>query len=142
MFANLSELESNDTDGVYEYIVKPELDLFVSKAFEDVCKSYLRKRNRNHTLPLRFSKIGRWWNKTDEIDIMAIDARNSKLLLGECKYKNSPTDLGTIQRLMQKPFPKMNEVYFMLFSKSGFTDEAVRFAEENHIELISAENMV
>lgn len=142
VFANLSELESNDTDGVYEYIVKPELDLFVSKAFEDVCKSYLRKRNRNHTLPLRFSKIGRWWNKTDEIDIMAIDARNSKLLLGECKYKNSPTDLGTIQRLMQKPFPKMNEVYFMLFSKSGFTDEAVRFAEENHIELISAENMV
>ncbi|MGN1116381.1 MAG: ATP-binding protein [Candidatus Ornithomonoglobus sp.] len=142
VFANLSELESNDVDGVYEYIVKPELDIFVSLCFEDVCKAYLRKRNKENTLPLRFSKIGRWWNKTDEIDIMAADVRNNKLLLGECKYKNTPVDTGTILSLIQKPVPKCDKTYYMLFSKSGFTQNAVNYAKENDIELISADDII
>ncbi|WP_418598616.1 DUF234 domain-containing protein [Phascolarctobacterium succinatutens] len=33
--------------------------------------------------------MGRWWNKTDEIDIMAVDYRQTQILLGECKYKHS-----------------------------------------------------
>ena len=32
-----------------------------------------------HFLPFHFTKIGRWWNKTDEIDIMAGGSEKGKL---------------------------------------------------------------
>lgn len=142
VFGNLTELESGDTEGVYEYIVKPELDSFVSHAFENICISYLRRCNKHNMLPFRFSRIGRWWNKTDEIDIIAADAHGKKMLVGECKYKNTPTDKRIIQELIDKPYPSADETHFMLFSKSGYTEDAIAFAREKNIELISIEDIL
>ena len=85
-FANLSQLEDGDTDGVYEYLVGPALHEFASLAFEDVCREYVRELQKKNELPFRYAKMGRWTGKTTtvrgreaenriaetEIDILAI----------------------------------------------------------------------
>ncbi|WP_368495658.1 DUF234 domain-containing protein [Phascolarctobacterium succinatutens] len=53
-------------------------------------------------MPFYFTKIGRWWNKTDEIDIMAVDYRQSQILLGECKYKHRPVDVKDLKHFLDK----------------------------------------
>lgn len=54
-FANLSQLEDGDTEGVYDYLVAPALHEFASLAFEDVCKEFVRKLQKN-ALPFRYTK--------------------------------------------------------------------------------------
>ncbi len=145
VFPNLSELEAGDAEGVWHYVVKPELDRYVSHAFEDVCRQYLRRQNRKNALPFRFTTIGRWWSKTDELDIMATDREKTSFLLGECKYKNSPVGLSDLKRLQEKfaSNAKDTRAYYWLFSKSGFTDGVMRAAaEQEKVHLVTAEQLI
>jgi len=121
VFGNLSELESGDVDGVYTYSIAPELNHYVSGKFEDICRQFVRREKMAGTLPFRFEKMGRYFNKDVEIDIMAI---GKSILFGECKYKNSAFDNGELLRLQAKAAKLAEqEAYFYLFSKSGFTPE-------------------
>ena len=142
VFPNLSELESGDAGGVYQYVVKPELERFTSYVFEDVCQQYLRKQNRKHVLPFYFTKIGRWWNKTDEIDIMAVDYRQTQILLGECKYKHRPVDVKDLKHFLGKKVAQDKSLYYYFFSKAGYTEQAVAYAAEKGIKLVCLDELV
>lgn len=139
VFPNISELEAGDTDGVYEYAVKPMLEQYTSRVFEDVCREYLRRLNRQNALPFRFTKIGRWWNKDAELDIMGADRDRNNFLLGECKFKNAAFDLPEMNAAFAKfkPKKKTARVYFYLFSKSGFTDDVRKTAMGSDIKLVA-----
>lgn len=56
-FANFSQLEDGDVDGVYEYIVEPALHEFASSAFEDVCREFVREKQKKNELPFRYSRM-------------------------------------------------------------------------------------
>lgn len=144
VFPNVSELEAGDAKGIFQYVVKPELDNYTSYIFEDVCKSYLRLKNRNGELPFYFSKIGRWWNKTDELDIMAVDHTKMKYILGECKYKNSVFTVADLKNMQSKfkPQKKESEVYYWVFSKAGYEEEVARAAESGEVCLGTLNDVV
>ena len=63
-FANFSQLEDGDVNGVYEFVVEPELHKFASLALEDVCREFVREMQKKNELPFRYAKIGRWTGKT------------------------------------------------------------------------------
>lgn len=139
VFPNLSELETGDIDGVYEYQVKPHINEFVSFAFEEICIQYMRKLNKTGRLPFRFSKIGRWWDKKNEIDIAAFDD-NGNVLLGECKWRNTKIlikDLDLLKHKSRYLDLECKSIFYYLFSKSGFDDSLKQFAEhDDSIKLV------
>jgi hypothetical protein len=142
VYPNTSELEYGGAPGIYTYAVAPSLDEYVSRVFEDIAVQYLRKQNNAGVLPFHFTRIGRWWNKTDEIDIMALDAKGSRMLLGECKYRNAKTDTDTLHSLMLKYLLSPGtEAFYCLFSKSGFTRRLQDEARKNGVMLIGMEDM-
>ena len=144
VFPNVSELESGDAEGIFRHVVKPELNNYTSYIFEDVCKAFLRCKNRKEELPFYFSKIGRWWNKTDELDIMAVDRFKKNYILGECKYKNQPFAISDF-RNMQKKVTWMKEdvnIYYWIFSKSGYTEEVRKILKEENIRIVELGEIV
>ena len=144
VFPNLSELEAGDAAGILEYVVVPALDEYISRIFEDVCRQYLRDQNRKKALPFYFTKIGRWWDKSNEIDIMATDSKKQNFLLGECKYKNSAVTLSALTALREKWKPKNDKSkrFYFLFSKSGFTDDVVQVSKAEELVIVTAEEVV
>jgi hypothetical protein len=56
--------------------------------FEKVAKEFLVELNKQGTLPFRFTKIGRWWKRGEEIDMVALNERKKKALFVEVKWKN------------------------------------------------------
>jgi AAA+ ATPase superfamily predicted ATPase len=144
VFPNLSELEGGDIEGVFEDWVEPGLNEYASKVFEEICIEYLRDRNRRKSLPFRFTRIGRWWDKKDELDILAVDKERKKFLVGECKFRKQPFDASELDKLLQKAPSVLagSEVSYFLFSKSGFTNEVKRRAAEKDIALIGLEEIM
>ena len=137
IYANYSQLEDGDIDGVYQFSIAPLLQEFASVSFEEVCRQFVKKLQRNNKLPFRYSNIGRWFGKTTirdkngenemrtaetEIDILCIGKDARDFLVGECKYKKTPFDyseyLDTITKLT--PLKEKATFYYALFSKSGF----------------------
>jgi hypothetical protein len=45
--------------------------------------------NSENKLPFHFNKIGRWWNGSAEIDVVAYDCDGHDIVFGECKYTNA-----------------------------------------------------
>ncbi|AAL81002.1 hypothetical protein PF0878 [Pyrococcus furiosus DSM 3638] len=56
-----------------------DIDYYTAEVFEDVAKEFLLTLNKSGRLPFRFTRIGRWWYKNEEIDLVAgLVAKTSK----------------------------------------------------------------
>lgn len=138
VFPNISELEAGDTEGVLKYSIIPELDVFVSYKFEEICRQYVRKQNIEGKLPFRYEKLGRYWQDGEEIDIMAVSKDKKSILAGECKYRNKDVELKDYLELTgkMKVSNKKTKIYYFLFSKNGFTKD-LKALESESVKLIS-----
>lgn len=143
VFPYMSELESGDEAGICKHVVMPALDRFTSRAFEEICRDHLRRLNRENALPFRFTAIGRWWDKDNELDIMATDPEHRQFLLGECKYRNRAMNLSDLTATQGKFKPRKPDakMHYWLFSKSGFTDDLKREAQVRRVELVDMEDL-
>ena len=156
VFTNISELESGDVDGVFNYSVKPALHEFASLAFEDVCREYVRELQKSGKLPFRYKTMGRWWGRTTvrrrdsteiqetEIDLLAVSSRSDQYLVGECKFKGRPLSyadyLDTAAKLMSQQ--EKADFYYYLFSESGFDEKLTEAAIQNdRLRLVPLEDL-
>ena len=158
-FANFSQLEDGDVDGVYEYIVEPALHEFASFAFEDVCREFVREMQKKNELPFRYSKMGRWMGKTTirdknaenglrlgetEIDLLCIDQKAEKYLIGECKFKKEAFTYTEYLNMLAKltPLKEKAAFYYALFSENGFDEKITEEAKTNGTLLYALEQIV
>lgn len=113
---------------------------YLSPVFEDVCKQFVRNRND-------FQKIGRWWYKDVEIDIVALNEKDSSILFGECKWSKNKIGTKVLSSLESKKEKvqwknKTRKERFVLFSKTGFRKSLVDLAEERKdLELVKPQDM-
>ncbi len=152
-FANFSQLEDGDVDGVYEYVVEPALHEFASFIFEDVCKEFVKEQQKRNALPFRYSKMGRWFGRTTmrdehtdsglrtvetEIDLLAIDREGKNYLVGECKFKKQPFRYSEYLNTVAKLAPQKQKAafYYALFSESGFDEKIEEIAREDQTLLL------
>ncbi len=133
---SISLIEQEKYDIVYDQIIEPRLSEYAGYAFEDICIQFLKQMNGTENLPFIFHNIGRWWGTDSrkkcevEIDIIASNDE-SKMLFGECKWRNEKTDITILQGLIEKSLLiPANQRYYCLFSKSGFTPPLLKFAKE------------
>ena len=85
IYPNLSAIE----EGVFDVgEIKRDYTHYLGPVFEKVARQFLIELNRAGELPLRFTKIGRWWRKGEEIDLVALNERGKKALFIEVKWKS------------------------------------------------------
>lgn len=145
---NNSVIMRGATDRVYKRI-EPYLSDYMGKVFEDICTQYLWKQLLDEKCPIEFNSLGRWWGndpkekKQTEIDIMGEQDKDTALF-GECKWTNEKVDLSVLETLVKrsKLFSYTN-VYYYLFSKTGFTKGCIDRAEElGNVSLVSYNEIV
>lgn len=49
-----------------------------------------------------FHRIGKWWKKNEEIDVVATNDTTNSILFGECKWRDLPVGVNIYQSLKQK----------------------------------------
>lgn len=157
-FANISQLEDGDVEGVYRYMVEPNLHQFASFVFEDICREFMRELQKRGRLPFWYTKMGRWTGKTTvrdlgarnglrlsetEIDLLAIGQGAKQYLVGECKFRKSPFSfsdyLDTVAKLTTQK--GQAEFFYALFSESGF-EPKVQAEASDHVFLYSLDKII
>ncbi|MCD7954198.1 MAG: ATP-binding protein [Lachnospiraceae bacterium] len=153
-FANLSQLEDGDVEGVFDWSVEPELSEFAAFPFEDACKEFVKELQKQGKLPFRYAKMGRWWGKTSvrngtiaaetEIDLLAIDRDAKNYLVGECKFKKAPFRyseyLDTKAKLAS--LKENADFYYVLFSAEGFDEKIKAESDQKRLSLYSLDDVV
>lgn len=128
VYPNMSFIESENSRIVMDKIRKGFITSHTVFVYEDVCKERMWDLNAEDYWPFHFTKIGRWWDGKNEIDITAIDPEGHNLILGECKYWQEPVGITVLEELEKKSEnvewrKNSRRVWFVIFSAGGFSDK-------------------
>lgn len=132
IYPNQGEIEQGNITYVIEKIKKSFVVSHAAFVYEDVCREEVAFLKG---LPCHFSKIGRYWDKHLEIDIVALNEEENTILFGECKYLSGCMDVDVFYLLQEKakavPWRRENrrELY-CLFSVGGFSERLQELAAE------------
>ncbi|MDO8553607.1 MAG: ATP-binding protein [Candidatus Micrarchaeota archaeon] len=123
---NFSDLEMGDLAKIEEKL-SPLFNPFVGKKFEQVAEETLQMLNRKKKLPFEFDKIANFWDNTKdgkvvEIDRIAINTKEKKLLVVECKWETGVSAKKLLAETQEKVkssslFEKY-EVHYAFFARS------------------------
>ena len=123
VYPNRSFIEEGQIDYVLDRKIMPSLDRFISWSFEEACRARVRK---GAPQGIKCNRVGRWWSKEGEIDIVGLSEDENTVVFGEVKWSVNPVgtdildDLERKARLVDWHRGERKE-YFVLFSRTGFT---------------------
>jgi len=135
VYGNQDQLRLLDDDA-YDELVAPELADYVSPLFERLCQ-----RKLPELIDRRFRDIGQWWFKEHELDVLGLTTEG--LVAGECKFTSRPVSEGVLSDLERTASevrwsegPADGETLYVLFSRSGYSDDLKRAADERNDVLL------
>ena len=128
VYPNMSFIESGHGRIVMDKIRKSLVRNHIAFVYEDICRERMWEINAEGVWPFYFSKLGRYWDSKEEIDIAAIDPDGKNLILGECKYWQEPGGVSVLRELEAKAKTvswekEKRKTWFVLFSVNGFTED-------------------
>lgn len=116
----LENMKQDFSDLVYDQLVK---ELLVQSFKED-----------------RIEKIGSYWDKNNEIDILA-KTKSGKIVAGICKYSKSKAKKSELTKLKEQcGKADLAPDIFIVFSKSGFSNELKKEKSET-VKLFALKNL-
>lgn len=119
-------------------IIEADLNSYVGRVFEEIVKEllvlYLNKKIKE--TDINFENIGSWWDRDGhEIDIVAYNEKEKKILVGEIKWTNRQVDVDVLHNLIDKS--KLinfgGKYQYLLVSKNGFTNKCVEQMREMRV---------
>ena len=132
VYPNRSFIEEGQIDYVLDRKIMPSIDRFISWSFEEVCRYRVRK---GVPQGIQCNRVGRWWSKEGEIDIVGLAEDENTAVFGEAKWSINPVGTDILDNLERKA--KLvdwrkgeRKEYFVLFSRSGFTANLENLAGE------------
>lgn len=149
VYPHLSSISEGLGESVYE-IEKNNINLFVSKSFENVVIDYLSEQNLMRKLDSVYepfksvnvdnSKLGRSI-QIDAISKSIVD--DNKLIVVEAKYREKNASLEVLNHLVESAsvFSDYKDKQYYIFSKTGFSDDLLS-AKKDNIHLIKMSDML
>jgi len=137
-----SALEEGRAPAVLDQFIRPQLDLFTGPIFEAICREHVWQMD----LPFTPQRVGGWWDRRTEIDVVAVNDTEQALLVGECKWSTKPVGTNILDDLKGKlprllPRGDWQQITYALFSRSGFTPALQARAETESVRLVELESL-
>ena len=144
---NQASLDLGLADAILEQRIRPDLDHFVAATFEEAARAYVAGLARSGRLAFLPERIGSWWDRETEIDVLAISQSEKAALVGECKWSINPVGVNVLENLKTKAQTLagekgLDQIYFALFSRTGFTPALEEQAIKEGVKLVTVEQIV
>ena len=144
---NQSELDLGLADTILAQRIRPDLDHFVASAFEEASQAFVARLAQTGQLDFIPERIGGWWDRDAEIDVLAINQAERVALVAECKWSVHSVGINVLEDLKKKTSvllqsTPLQKVSYALFSRAGFTPELKDLANSQQVGLYSIEDLI
>lgn len=121
--------------------IDQQLPAFVgSTAFEELCRDWIKRRGAQGYLPFRPEKVGSYWDRTTQVDVVALNWGEKTALLGEARWTSRPLSTQSLDELRAKSAAVLPEagwhIHYALFSRSGFSEPLQQQAQTEPLLLV------
>lgn len=123
---------------------------YVGQQFENMCIQWVMREFREGRLSMTPAQIGKWWgnnplkHEETDIDLVAADPMEHKLLLGECKWRNNvnETDMVTALRERVGLVKGYRETILAFFTKNPVHESTTaKYASDPDMIFVCANDM-
>jgi len=140
---NRGNIESGRTSEALARI-KDDFPSVVASNYEDLTGEIIRGY-KDRFFPIE--KAGRWWDRNEEIDIVALNEKQRNILFGEAKWSRRPVGVDVYENLKRKSQlvdwnRRDRTEQFCLFSRSGYTEAMLKLAKKDKIVLFHKDKIV
>ncbi len=135
VYPRIGLIESGNTGEVVKFL-KSDLDRFLGWTFEKIVKEvFLEWSNSNR---IQYHKLGRWWYKENEIDLVGLNSNRNEGICIEIKWSGKIKKITDVRRSIEKgdEVPWGNERTkwsYLYVSRGGFTENCMEWMDENEI---------
>jgi len=141
VFPNRSYLEGGNPEVVRRKL-EETLPAFVSLSFEQCCRQHIWSLAQQGALPFELQRVGSWWNKDHEIDVVGLNESAGDILFGECKWTDRLVGIRVLAELKAKAAAVdwrtgQRREHYAIFSRSGFEADLVQAARRDEVLLFS-----
>ncbi len=129
----------------WKAIQRHMIDFIGANTFEELCREWVGVEGDAGRLPLVPERVGSFWSNEAQVDVVAINWMEKKILLGEAKWSRDPVGRGVVTALQAKT-PKVLptgewEVHLAFFARAGFTAAARAEAQKIGALLVDLERL-
>ena len=134
----------------YEQNVKPLLPDYMGVVFEKMCRQYTLSAGISGAFACAVTRVGTWWGtnpakrEETDIDIVGLDKRTKRAVIGECKFRYEPLDKSVFDALEERSdllHEHYRAVQYLLFAAGGFSGWIDEHREEKNIITVSLEDL-
>lgn len=142
---NIERIERGEGDLVLHTDIQPQFTQYTGKPFESMAEDLFLEFNRKGLLPFRFDTIGSWWDKGEEIDLVALQKEGPSILFCECKWQDSVNAEKLLEKLKQKAagvpwMDKTRKEYYCIIART-FSPHSKRQDTDNNTFYLDAADL-
>lgn len=120
IFPYQSDIAMGNIDWLLEKITK-EYNDYIGPVFEEICLQLIPS-----LFPGKYTRIGSWWDKHTQVDLVCFNPETREVIIGECKWTNKLVGVEVFNELKEKTSKIMfdftvGKIQYVLFSKYGFS---------------------
>lgn len=147
---HLSKIDRGYLDVAVEQIRKDLRSFIGTYVFEELCREWTYSAGITGQLDFEPELVGSYWQqhrgKGVQLDIVAANKRQKKLLIGEAKWGKDSVSRVILTDLIRRSqrMPQVSEgwsVQYILFSREGFTTATKETAEGLDVRLVTLVEM-
>lgn len=141
-----TQIALGEADQAYEEIKRHLVDFIGAHTWEEICQEWVLRAANRGVLPLYPDQVGGDWTRNHQVDVVGVNRMNGQLVIGECKWENKPAEVEVLRDLVEKrarhviPKERIWQVYFIGFSRNGFSADAAAYAKEVNRNPLSGKN--
>jgi uncharacterized protein len=128
--------------------VHEQLRAFVDMtAFEELGREWMLSQARHGRLPFVPEDVGSHWSTGVQVDVVAINWRDKKILLGECKWGTGTVGRALVRELVEVKTPKVLAtlpgkgegwaVHHVFFARAEFTEAGRSEAAQRGMTIVT-----
>lgn len=142
---NIERIERGEGVLVLQTHIQPQIAQYIGKSFESMAEDLFLEFNREGLLPFCFDTIGSWWDKGEEIDIVAYQKESSSILFCECKWQEKVNAEKLLVKLKEKAaavpwMDKTRKEYYCIIARSFLSQSREQENDENTL-ILDAEDL-
>jgi AAA+ ATPase superfamily predicted ATPase len=129
-------------------ITRHMIDFIGTHTWEELCREWALRAGAMKVLPFMPDHVGSAWNRAAQIDVVGMNRMEKTLILGECKWTLNEVDRKVLAELVEEKTKKIIpeqghwRVYFLGFSRSGWTHGAQAYQDEINQRAASGTNWI
>ncbi len=143
---NIAAIEQGRAKQTISLLYDHLLDFIGTHTFEELCREWVNVKAEMGELPFLLERVGSFWSKQAQVDVLAINWRTKDILLGECKWGDQAVDRAIIRALLDKtnkvlPGQIAWRTHYIFFARHSFTPAAQALAQEHGAQLVTLAEM-